>query len=265
MSWHATSAVKRHSEARGGARLLLLILADYANDWGMCWPKVETLAHGCRVDVRTVTRNIDVLAKSRRVEGEEHPPELAVFPRPGTSNVYVLLLPGLDAPSKKDAEEFADLVGADRASDFLSGVTFANRNVPRTTKNDQRARAKSKDVREAGQNDGGIEDAAEPDDLGFQGFWQQYPRRDGKRIGRGQAEAAWRRMTDEQRAAALVGVIHYAAAVQDGITIAKDAFRWLRHKAYEDWQTPAVPDRGRRGAPPPVNPNDAWAGEEQTA
>jgi hypothetical protein len=76
-------------------------------------------------------------------------------------------------------------------------------------------------------------------DDGFADFWDQYPPRDGKKLDKGKAQAAWKRMSKRDRAAAMVGVGHYAASGQR----AKDAFRWLRDSCWDDWQTPAAPDR----------------------
>lgn len=77
------------------------------------------------------------------------------------------------------------------------------------------------------------------DDTPFDAFWQAYPRRNGKKLHRGKAEAQWQRLKPDQRVAAVRGALHYAAAVEQDITIAADAFRWLRDGAFTDWQEPA--------------------------
>lgn len=51
MSVHYTSAVWRISALHGNAKLLLLSLADQANDEGMCWPSIHTLME--RIGVTT--------------------------------------------------------------------------------------------------------------------------------------------------------------------------------------------------------------------
>jgi len=86
-----------------------------------------------------------------------------------------------------------------------------------------------------------------PDPLaGFAAFWETYPRRGGKRLYRGKAEEQWRKLTATERAEALVGARHYARSGQ----IPQDAFRWLRDRAFTDWQTPATPDPARNGSAP---------------
>ncbi|MCC6352310.1 MAG: helix-turn-helix domain-containing protein [Verrucomicrobiae bacterium] len=54
MSIAVSRAVWEHSSARGAARLLLLCLADFADDKGEAWPSVPTLAQKCLVSQSTV-------------------------------------------------------------------------------------------------------------------------------------------------------------------------------------------------------------------
>ena len=48
----------KHSRARGTDLLVLLALADIANDEGECWPSIFHLAKKCRIDERTTQRRI---------------------------------------------------------------------------------------------------------------------------------------------------------------------------------------------------------------
>lgn len=48
----------KHSQARGTNLLVLLALADIANDDGECWPSIPHLARKCRLDQRTAQRRI---------------------------------------------------------------------------------------------------------------------------------------------------------------------------------------------------------------
>lgn len=79
-----------------------------------------------------------------------------------------------------------------------------------------------------------------PDDrlYGFPHFWDAWPRRGGKRLHRGQAEAVWATLTLRQRKAAWRGAVHYAQACDLGTQGAMDAFRWLRDRSWDDWQEP---------------------------
>lgn len=122
-----------------------------------------------------------------------------------------------------------------------------------------RASAKAKPVAKTYPGsvpDSGSDSATEPetdskpsslpaeDDMRFSEFWEAYPKRNGKRIGKSQAQAVWKRRTKVERVKALAAVVNYRQACDDGITIAKDAHRWLSGGTFNDWMTPAE-------APPP--------------
>lgn len=85
---------------------------------------------------------------------------------------------------------------------------------------------------------------------GFEEFWDSYPKRNGKKIGKSKTQTIWKSLTGEQRELARLGVIHYLNACEQELTIAKDPFRWLRDKAWEDWQEPAAANPARRNGRP---------------
>ena len=58
MSIRIMTAVWEYSESGGTDRLVLLALADIANDEGVCWPSIAHVARKCRVSGRTVQRSI---------------------------------------------------------------------------------------------------------------------------------------------------------------------------------------------------------------
>ena len=85
---------------------------------------------------------------------------------------------------------------------------------------------------------------------GFDKFWDAYPKRNGKRVGRQDAEKRWRPLSLDDRRAAWRGAVNYAQAVDRGLTIAKDAFRFLRDRSWEDWlDGPGEVDRGNGHRP----------------
>jgi hypothetical protein len=61
------TAVWEHSRAEGSDLLVLLALADIADDDGECWPSVGYLAKKCRIDTRTVQRRIRSLEELSEV------------------------------------------------------------------------------------------------------------------------------------------------------------------------------------------------------
>lgn len=100
----------------------------------------------------------------------------------------------------------------------------------------------------AGNGSTKVDVHAEPDES-FTAWWATYPRRNGKRVGRGEALRVWSRLKPAERGAAQIAVRNYAAAVADDMTIAKDPHRWLRARCWEDWLEPAVRDVRGWGAP----------------
>lgn len=65
-------------------RLLLLAIADAANEEGICWPSVKALARKCGVQPHTARKNLARLVEQGFIERVE---------RPGRSNVYRLRIP----------------------------------------------------------------------------------------------------------------------------------------------------------------------------
>src|SRR3954447_13878277 len=53
MSVHVSSWVWKHSKAKDHQLLVLLALADMANDEGKCWPSIRTICQRCRISERS--------------------------------------------------------------------------------------------------------------------------------------------------------------------------------------------------------------------
>jgi hypothetical protein len=65
MSVHVIAWVLHHSKARLGDRLVLLVLADKANDDGTgAWPSVRTIAREARMSVRAVQYSLRRLERA---------------------------------------------------------------------------------------------------------------------------------------------------------------------------------------------------------
>ena len=58
MSVHVTSAVWKSSKATGSALLVLLSLADQADDDGFCWPSVANICARTRLSRASVFRHL---------------------------------------------------------------------------------------------------------------------------------------------------------------------------------------------------------------
>lgn len=81
------------------------------------------------------------------------------------------------------------------------------------------------------------------EEAAFETWWESYPRRDGKRLGKSETRAEWTRLTPAERERATIGVTHYAAS-DHGQFYAKDPIRFLRKnrhgtRYFDEWQTPA--------------------------
>lgn len=70
---------------------------------------------------------------------------------------------------------------------------------------------------------------------GFDKFWDRYPKRNGKRLGKKKTAAKWKTLSFDAKARAWKAVQHYARACDGGLTIARDAERFLANDWYEDW------------------------------
>lgn len=92
MSVRLMSSVLRN--VRGlpsGQRLLLVVLADFANDEGYCWPSIGTLARHCDM----TERHVSALLKELQRAGY-----LAIGEQRGRSNAYWLAIPeGMNSSS----------------------------------------------------------------------------------------------------------------------------------------------------------------------
>lgn len=87
---------------------------------------------------------------------------------------------------------------------------------------------------------GDIGDPEPAPDQDFDTWWQTYPARNGKRIGKAKALTRWRKLKPAERSAALVAVRHYAAARGGpGQLSPADPHRWLNDRSWTDWSEPA--------------------------
>lgn len=86
-------------------------------------------------------------------------------------------------------------------------------------------------------------------DDGFNHFWEAWPKRNGKKLGKEKAHRAWSKLTLPERRDAFRGAKNYAKASQQGLAGAKDAFRWLQGREWPEWQEPAQPDGKFQQAP----------------
>jgi hypothetical protein len=73
MSWKATAWALSQTTGAARRKLLLLALANYADETGVCWPSQETLARDTEQSVDTVQRQLDVLEQLKLLKRERMP------------------------------------------------------------------------------------------------------------------------------------------------------------------------------------------------
>ena len=232
MSLEAMNWVFTLDGPRLADRLVMLVLADYADQAGRSWPSVRRVAEraglsmdAARAALRRVERAGYVAIELRPVLGAKN-----------KSNVYVLAMTGgdeyaLDAPPATDDQPPAPSSSAlppveqealpPVEQEALPPVEQeGNRTIIRTTKGTTR------------------EEPSNARASSFEEFWQTYPRRQAKPA----AEQAWKRAT---RKAPPQQIIAAAAAYrddpnrEDGFTA--HAATWLNQ---ERWNDPPLPARG---------------------
>jgi predicted DNA-binding transcriptional regulator YafY len=94
MSVEAMSAVWRHSQSEGRARLVLLAIADHLGEIG-AWPSISTLAKMVNASPRSVQRDIKTLEELGEIYVEEQgAPTRSQY----KSNLYWIILPGVTNP-----------------------------------------------------------------------------------------------------------------------------------------------------------------------
>ncbi|MEV4483625.1 helix-turn-helix domain-containing protein [Micromonospora coxensis] len=116
MSVRASAWCWEHAQVSGNELLVLLAIADHANDTGGgAWPSIKTLAAKARVSERTAQRVIGRLVAAQLVRVD-------VAAGPNGTNVYTVLMGSLSTPAYPPV--------TDDTPDDLTGVT-PERHSPR--------------------------------------------------------------------------------------------------------------------------------------
>lgn len=74
-----------HAPVKGSKLIVLLALADHANDEGRCWPSMDRIAHRARMTVRQARRVVRDLEEEGLLE---------TYEREGQSSVFTVLVEG---------------------------------------------------------------------------------------------------------------------------------------------------------------------------
>lgn len=221
-------------------KLVLIKLADNANDMGECWPSYQHIADQCEIGRSTVKVHIRELEKAGLLRRE--------FRRKGElnqSNVFHLALDGGAAPALGGG-------AADNPPGAGDNPGGGAGTAPRTSHS-------SESVKESVKLKG---DAA-PELVAFDRFWVIYPRK----VGKSAAEKAWSKIKVtadlfDLMAKALAAWTVSTDWTKDGGQFIPHASTWLNGKRWED-ELPqpagAVPSASRRPASSPDFNDTSWA------
>jgi hypothetical protein len=211
-------------------KLILMAIADHADDQGTCFPGQERLADKCCVSRRTVIR---------AVHDFEEKGILRIIQRPGDgegrkSNIYKLNLEykctPTDSPAHAQTQRQSDNMShrgqsdtGDRQSD--TGDRQSDTGVTLTTSNNHQ-----------------IEPSVLLRIPTFDEFWAVYPKKKSK----GAAEKAWNKLTDEQKILVMqvlpIAKQQHDWIKQNGKYVPYPA-SWLNAKGFEDeYDTPEDDD-----------------------
>lgn len=172
-------------------KLVLIKLADNANDHGECWPSYQHIADQCEISPRSVMRHIDFLCAAGLVRKEYRQ-----GPKGNSSNLYTITLLG-------DTKSLGVVTQSHQGGDTKS-PGGGDRESPRTSNS--------------------FEPINEPLNLGacapvedhFELAWKAYPKREGANP-KNKALSAWNaRIKEGVKPGAMVeGVKRYAAFSKD--------------------------------------------------
>lgn len=126
MSVAATHWAKGQIAGGTTAKAVLLVLADYADEEGSCWPGQRTIATEAECGRRSVQRALDELVQRGLVTIKPHFVDTPAGAKRQTSNRYHLALP----PGQSDQGAVANLATRGRHSGHPGGVTVAHQEPP---------------------------------------------------------------------------------------------------------------------------------------
>lgn len=264
MSVWATSWAWEQPVEGAGAKIVLVALADFADEDGECWPGQDRLATMTSQSVRSIVNHLEKLEAEGWIKRERQTEENGRR----STNVYVLQAPlerlraptrrtktvrGGDDPSAKPADGAADgavspCAEAASGDDTVPGAEAAhgpcaNESTghvqPTTAHIDEPSDEPSKNI---------YPDATRPP--GFDEFYRAYPRMDGD--PRTDAQQAWaRRIKAGDKPDQLIAAARKMAGVHktESWRKAPHAATWLTKERWKDW----TPEAAIPPAPPPVS------------
>jgi len=248
MSVQWLSWVFEHSATKGAKRLVLLSLANHADDKGVCWPSMTTIAREAGLSRRRAEDGIRALVSDGLVERSinaapavghagyrpnlyhlvrsEPRTEQAPLNRPPRDNSGP---PNTSGPDGTGPPESSAL-GVD---DFDEQAPPKRRTEPSVEPSvEPSALSRPTTLVDVSASPSATELATERFE---EHFWLVYPKRHGRRVGKAKALKLWLKLPVAQQRRAALGAKAYASACETTNSYAKDAERWLRDRCWDEW------------------------------
>lgn len=209
----------RFSNAKGGDLLVLLGIADFANDEGIAYPSIPTLAKKARLTPRNAQRAIRRLIAAGELGIEEGK-------GPHRTHLYRIIL-----SERAEIEGCRNVRVTKSQDDIRDGrrVTFQPSNPSEETVI----------KREILQSD----NLSSSEQQAFEEFWKLYPARRGKKLEKNTALAKFKLLNHQDQQLVIAAARNYSTSemVFKGIGI-KDPHRFLQNgkgdQPWRDWITP---------------------------
>lgn len=252
------------AEVSGTQRLVLLSLANHADDSGVCWPSLNTVAREARVSRRRAEDAVRGLVAAGFVEREVNAAPVARHAG-YRSNLYRLVrsagtsahdVTGPPQSSGPDTERPPVSSGPDETGPphtSYSGVDDSDQQPPPNRPPKPSVEPSVEPSAPAAAAPSLLDEASpeattdpEPSarDIAEQRFethfWSIWPRRHGRKVNKGKALAQWLRLSVAHQRDAVKGARVYEAHCRTTKTFPKDADRWLRDHLWKEWLTSDV-------------------------
>ena len=198
MSFDALATCVNVNEIRPVSKLVLLILANYANENWQSYPSQNKLAELCNCDKQTIKRAIKELIEKNIIKSESR-----FIANKQTSNLYTIIYRGIKN------------IGVGGSNLYPKPIRIIQKEI--LTHNIMNTKKRSKNEYE----------------LEFEKFWKLYPvNEDGKKSGKYECYLSWKKCPDKNILEKCV--INYSREKQNKFI--HNASRWILKKHYLDYQ-----------------------------
>jgi hypothetical protein len=231
MSIRVQSHVWETSPAKGSDLLVLLAIADFANDDGVAWPGVDTLARKARISKRQTQYCLRNLTTAGLLSIQENagPKGTHLYKVEGVQNVQGADSARVQSVTQRDADSAQG--GADFVPKGCNPLHPNRQEPPREPSGNRQSPPKPPKG-----------DKTTIHDQRFESFWNHYPKRTGK-------EAARKWWLREKPSASLLDEMLEAIAKQrlsmqwlkDGGQYIPNPSTWLNQGRWQDDPEPDVP------------------------